>query len=68
MADYTTKAIRFAATAESEYAGQTRYLGTKLSDSGRASGWCRHYHHTEAQAAVCARNLAGIAEPVEVEP
>jgi hypothetical protein len=67
MAEYKTKAIQFDATADSHYAGETRYLGTKLAASGRASGWCRHYHRTEAQAAACARKLAGIEDPANVE-
>ena len=67
-AKFATKAVTFAKSADSEYAGQTRYLGAKLTDTGRASVWCRHYHRTEGQATACARKLAGVTLPkVEVE-
>lgn len=59
-ASFTVKPITFAANSPSEYAGQTRWLAAKLTATGRASTWCRHYHETEPQAHECGSSLSAM--------
>lgn len=57
---FKVKPITFAANAPSEYAGQTRWLAAKLTATGRASTWCRHYHETDSQAHECGSMLSAL--------
>lgn len=65
MGRHKVKAIQFKRDDEM-YAGQTRWLAAKVTATGRASHWCRHYHTTEAAAKECGRLLSGETQTVWV--
>lgn len=57
-AEYRVKPVRFQPNDPTQYAGQTRWLAAKLTATGRASVWCRHYHESEQLAHKCGREQA----------
>lgn len=54
---HKVRSVTFAPDSGSQYAGQTLWLAARLTATGRASMWCRHYHQSESQAHECGAAL-----------